>query len=190
MDSDFKNLAANLAHNLIEIRQVRNLTQEALAKIVDVPRSTIANLESGEGNPSLLNLFKLSHALHIPIEKLLATKSIQCILIPSDEIEVQKRSQGDVLVYKLLPDPLPNMDIDRMEIAPGAQMRGTPHPQGTKEYLHCIQGEISVKINQEIYVVKKGDVLTFPGSVHHAYMNHGKNGAIGVSVVALTPMPI
>lgn len=187
MESDFKNLAINLAHHLIEIRQARGLTQEALAKLVDVPRSTIANLESGEGNPSLHNLSKLSHALHLPIEKLLAPKSIQCTLIPAKAIEVHKRSQGDVLIYKLLPDPLPNMDIDRIEIAPGAQMKGTPHPQGTKEYLHCIQGEISVKINHEIFLVKRGDVLAFPGAVHHSYMNRGNNEAIGVSVVALTP---
>ncbi len=188
MDNDFKALANNLAHNLVEIRQLRNLTQDALARLVDVPRSTIANLESGEGNPSLANLSKLSHALHIPIEKLLTPRKIKCTLVEAKNIEVQKRSQGEVLVHKLLPDPLPNMDIDRLELNPGSQMKGTPHPSGTKEYLHCIMGEMTVKISGESFVVKKGDVLAFPGETHHTYINNGKGMAIGISVVALTPL--
>lgn len=187
MDDSYHNLTLNLAHNLLEIRQLRNLTQANLAKLVNLPRSTIANLETGEGNPTLSNLYKISHALHIPIEKLIANKKINCTLIPANEIEVFRRSQGDVLVYKLLPDPLPNMDIDRIEIAVGAQMRGTPHPQGTREYFHCIHGEISIKISQDIFIVKKGDVFAFPGFVHHSYINSGKIDAVGISVVVLTP---
>lgn len=188
MNKEFELLSRNLAHNLLELRQRRNLTQEALAKLVGVPRSTIANLESGEGNPSLTNLARLSAALHIPIEKLLTPQDVVCKLIPADEVTVQTRSQGAVLIYKLLPDVLPNMDIDRLEIAPGAQMKGMPHPSGTKEYFHCIQGEMTVTVLGSSYVVKKGDVLAFPGEVNHVYSNKGKVLAIGVSVVALTPI--
>ncbi len=188
MDKEFELLSHNLAHNLLELRQRRNLTQEALAKLVGVPRSTIANLESGVGNPSLTNLARLSAALHIPIEKLLTPQDIICKLIPADEVTVQTRSQGAVLIYKLLPDALPNMDIDRIEIEPGAQMKGTPHPSGTKEYFHCIQGEMTVTILGNTYVVKKGDVLAFPGEVNHVYVNKGKGLAVGMSVVVLTPL--
>ena len=46
-------VSRHLARNLAALRQVRSLTQQALAKAAGVPRSTIANLESGDGNPSL-----------------------------------------------------------------------------------------------------------------------------------------
>lgn len=188
MDKEFEYFSRNLAHHLIELRQRRGLTQESLAKLVGLPRSTIANLESGEGNPSLTNLARLSAALHIPIEKLLTPQDVVCKLIPAEEVTVQTRAQGAVLIYKLLPDALPNMDIDRLEIAPGNQMKGTPHPSGTKEYFHCIQGEMTVTVLGVSYVVKKGDVLAFPGEVNHVYSNKAKSVAIGVSVVALTPI--
>lgn len=187
MDKDFELLSHNLAHNLLELRQRRNLTQEALARLVNVPRSTIANLESGVGNPSLTNLAKLSAALHIPIEKLLTPQTAVCKLIPAKEVEVEKRGQGMVEVYKLLPENLPNMDIDRIEVQSGGVMKGTPHSSGTKEYFHCIQGEMTVNVLGNIFIVKKGDVLAFPGEVNHSYANKGKILAIGVSVVALTP---
>jgi XRE family transcriptional regulator, regulator of sulfur utilization len=190
MDEEFKGLAQHLAHNLIELRQRRNMTQEALAKMVGLPRSTIANLESGEGNPSLTNLARLSQALQIPIENLLTPKRAACKLIAANDIPVQERSQGQVKIYKLLPDHLPNMDIDRIEISPGSQMKGVPHPQGTKEYFHCLQGEMTVSVLGNQYTVKKGDVLAFPGETNHVYLNKGKTIAIGVSVVALIPVGV
>src|SRR3954462_15868205 len=44
--------ASHLARNLVSLRHVRGLTQDGLAKAAAVPRSTVANLESGAGNPS------------------------------------------------------------------------------------------------------------------------------------------
>jgi DNA-binding XRE family transcriptional regulator len=66
-------VSRHLARNLIALRQVRALTQEALAKAADVPRSTIANLESGDGNPSLAVLVKVARALQTSIDELTAS---------------------------------------------------------------------------------------------------------------------
>lgn len=190
MDNDYDALARNLAHNLVELRQKRNLTQEGLAKLVNLPRSTIANLESGEGNPSLINLAKLSGALSISIEQLLVPQRAICQLIEADTVQVQERAQGAIKVYKLLPDQIPNMVIDRFELRPGAQMKGTPHTAGTKEYFHCIQGEVTIGVFSEKYLVKKGDVFVFPGEANHSYANTGKALAIGLSVVVMAPVGV
>ena len=50
----------HLARNLASLRHARALTQDALARAAAVPRSTIANLESGAGNPSLVVLVKVA----------------------------------------------------------------------------------------------------------------------------------
>lgn len=190
MEAEFEALAKNLAHNLLELRQKRNLTQDGLAKLVGLPRSTIANLESGEGNPSLVNLAKLSGALHISIEQLLIPQRAICQLIPAANIPEQERAQGMVKIFKLLPDRIPNMELDRIELKPGAQMKGIPHSAGTKEYFHCIQGELTVNVFGQKFVVQKGDVFAFPGEVNHSYVNSGKTMAIGLSVVIMAPVGI
>ena len=64
--------ASHLARNLVSLRHTRGLTQDMLAREAGVPRSTIANLESGEGNPSLAVLVKVGLALAVPIDELLA----------------------------------------------------------------------------------------------------------------------
>lgn len=188
MTENFEKLAQNLAHQLLEIRQKRGLTQEALAKLVGLPRSTVANLESGQGNPSLVNLAKIAGATGVSIEKLLLPPQAICRLVKEEEMPVQERSQGQVAIYKLLPDSLPHTEVDRIELKPGALMKGIPHSSGTKEYFHCIQGEITVQIFSQPYLVKKGDVLAFPGEANHSYLNSGKSLAIGISVVVMTPI--
>jgi len=51
-----------------ELREKRNLTQEALAEKVDVTRQTILFLEKGKYNPSLRLAYKIAQQLNSKIE--------------------------------------------------------------------------------------------------------------------------
>ena len=51
-----------------ELREKRNLTQEALAEKVDVTRQTILFLEKGKYNPSLRLACKIAKVLNSKIE--------------------------------------------------------------------------------------------------------------------------
>ena len=55
---------------LKELREKRNLTQEALAEKVDVTRQTILFLEKGKYNPSLRLAYKIAKVLNAKIEEL------------------------------------------------------------------------------------------------------------------------
>ena len=51
-----------------ELREKRNLTQEALAEKVDVTRQTILFLERGKYNPSLRLAYRIARVLNSKIE--------------------------------------------------------------------------------------------------------------------------
>jgi putative transcriptional regulator len=51
-----------------EFREKRGITQEALAKKVDVTRQTILFLEKGKYNPSLRLAYKIARQLNVKIE--------------------------------------------------------------------------------------------------------------------------
>jgi len=51
-----------------EFREKLGITQEALAKKVDVARQTILFLEKGKYNPSLRLAYKIARALDVKIE--------------------------------------------------------------------------------------------------------------------------
>lgn len=93
------------------------------------------------------------------------------------------------MIRQLLPDPIPGMLIDRMEIAPRGRITGVPHMPGTREYFTCESGEVVLAVAGESFRVGPGDVLVFRGDQRHSYTNPGRDPAVGYSVVLLTRAP-
>jgi transcriptional regulator with XRE-family HTH domain len=178
-------VAGHLARNLSALRHVRGLTQDTLAKAAGVPRSTIANLESGEGNPSLAVLVKVASALGAPIDELLGAPRARVRKWASADIAVQQTG-GGVSLRPLVPEPAPGELLNIMEFQPGANMRGTPHLPGTREYFTCLEGRVVIFVTGDRHELEAGEVLAFPGNVPHAYQNASKTApARGISVVIL-----
>ncbi|MGK3961391.1 helix-turn-helix domain-containing protein [Sorangium sp. So ce118] len=182
MDQDAE-LAGRLARNIKQLREARGLTQQQLAKLAGVPRATWAHLESGAANPTLGVLHRAAAALQVSIEEMLAAPRATCQLYARDALPT--RSPGQALVRKLLPDPIPGMEMDRIEIPPGGRMTGVPHTPGTREYLTCESGELQLVVSGERFTLGSGDVAVFRGDQRHSYHNPGKQPAVGYSVVVL-----
>ncbi len=91
-------------------------------------------------------------------------------------------------MHKILPDPIPGMEIDRIELLPGARMTGAPHRPGTREYLTCERGRLALWAAGERFELSPGDVAAFQGDQPHSYQNLGGVPAVGFSVVTLAPM--
>ncbi len=178
-------VAGHLARNLAALRHVRGLTQEALAKAAGVPRSTVTNLESGAGNPSLAVLVKVAGALAVPIDELLASPRAQVRQWAEADLAASARGKG-VRLRPLVPEPVPDGILEVMELAPAATMRGTPHLPGTREYFTCLRGKVSIFVAGEQYDLATGDVLAFPGNVPHFYRNaDSRQEATGITIVIL-----
>lgn len=176
-------LSSRLAKNIKLLREARGLTQQQIAKLAGVPRATWAHLESGAANPTLGILHRAAAALQVSIEELISIPKAACQLYAKDSLPT--RSPGQVLVRKLLPDPIPGMEMDRIEIQPAGRMTGVPHTPGTREYLTCESGEIDLLVAGERFHLAPGDVAVFRGDQRHSYHNPGARPAVGYSVVVL-----
>lgn len=178
-------VAAHLARNLVALRHVRNLTQGALAKAAGVPRSTISNLESSSGNPSLTVLVKVANTLGVPLDELLASPRAKVRKWTQDELPSQNAGRG-VTIRSLLPERVPEELLNIMEFGPGASMRGSPHLPGTREFFTCLAGTVTIFVAGDRFDLSAGDALAFPGNVPHSYRNPDANRAAqGVSAVIL-----
>ncbi|AKT39483.1 XRE family transcriptional regulator [Chondromyces crocatus] len=176
-------LSGRLAKNTKQLREARGLTQLQIAKLAGVPRATWAHLESGEANPTLAVLDRAATALQVSIEELLSAPRANARFYAHGSLPV--RTPGQATVRKLLPDPIPGMAIERVEIARGGRMVGVPHTPGTREYLTVESGEIQLIVAGETWSVTPGDVVVFRGDQRHSYHNPGRAPAIGYSVVVL-----
>lgn len=57
-----------MKNRLEEIRKERGITQEDLAKILEVSRQTVGSLENGRYNPSIILAFKIARYFKMAIE--------------------------------------------------------------------------------------------------------------------------
>ncbi len=181
------NASANLARNLRDLRESRRLSQAQLSKLAGIPRPTLANMESGSANPTLSVVLRLANALQVLIEELIAPpRSTGRLYVAAD---LPTRQRGRVNIRKLLPDPMPGLDIERMQIPAGDHLVGIPHTRGTREYLTCETGQVVVTAPGNRWTLQAGDVLVFRGDQRHSYHNPGTASAVAYSVVSLSPAP-
>jgi transcriptional regulator with XRE-family HTH domain len=180
--------ASNLGRNIQELREARGLSQQQIAQAAGIPRATWANLESGAANPTLAVLVRVAQALQVRLEELIEPPRRAGRLFKAAGLPSRKR--GSVTVRKLLPESIAGLEIERMELPPGASMAGIPHTPGTREYLTCEEGQIELSTGGEVWTLSPGDVVVFRGDQRHGYRNPGGSVAVAYSVVAFAPVAV
>jgi XRE family transcriptional regulator, regulator of sulfur utilization len=179
-------LAQNLGENLRRLREQRGLSQQQIARLAKIPRPTWSNLESGEANPTLEVLAKAANALQVRLEELIGPPKHEARLYPAATIK--KRQRGPTTIRQLLPEALPGLEIERMELPPGASFAGIPHTAGTREYLTAERGKIELTASGVRFMLETGDVVVFRGDQRHGYRNPTDSIAIAYSVVTFAPV--
>lgn len=171
----------NLAHNLRQLRELRGYTQHQLAKLAGVPRPTLGHLESGAGNPTLTVLVRIASALGVTVDELIAAPRASARRYTAEELP--SRVRAGVTVRQLVPDAIPGVLVERMELPVGARMSGVPHTAGTREYLCCERGRIELIASGESWALDPGDVVVFRGDQRHGYVNLSDRVSVAYSVV-------
>ena len=172
---------ARLGANLRALRETRGYTQQQLATLAGVPRPTLGHLETGGGNPTLAVMLKLASAFGVTLEELVATPRSTARKYAADELPVRVKS--GVTVRQLVPDAIPGVQVERMELPRGARMAGVPHVPGTREYLCCERGSLQLVAGGEPWELGPGDVVVFRGDQRHGYANVGDGVAVAYSLV-------
>jgi transcriptional regulator with XRE-family HTH domain len=163
----------------------RGLSQSQLAQQAGVPRATWTNLESGGANPTLAVLTRVAGTLRVSIEELISPPKAETRLYRPEALTTRTRT--GVRVRQLLPDPLPGLQLERMEIPEGKRMVGVPHTPGTREYLTCERGQVALVVAGKTFTLEPGDVLVFRGDQRHSYHNPGSGMAVAYTAVVLAP---
>jgi transcriptional regulator with XRE-family HTH domain len=173
----------HLAHNVRELRSARGLSQVRAAERAGIPRGTWATVEIGGSNPTLNVLLGIASALQVSLEELVSPPRGSGRLVPREALA--KRRRNGVTVYDLIPEALPSTQMQRMHFEAGAAMSGVPHTAGTREYLACERGAITLVAGGTTWQLGEGDVVIFRGDQRHSYRNPSRRVAVAYSVVVL-----
>lgn len=181
-------MISNLVGNKIrEIRAMRKMTQQQLANRADIPRATLASMERDDSNPSLAAVYKIAVALDITIDALLAVKNQRVTVTRAKDMSRSESGDGCYQATAISPASNAHFHQQLFQLDAHSVYHGKPHPPGSEEYLHIIEGEVTLDAAGEEANLSKGDSACFRSNIEHSYYNPGDTQAVGIVTILVFP---
>lgn len=161
---------ALIAASLRRERERTGLSVTELAKQAGIAKSTLSQLESGTGNPSVETLWALAMALGVPVSRLIDPPRATVEVIRAGEGPIAYAEQAHYAATLLASCP-PGVrrDIYRLCVQPGEPRVSKPHPAGTVEHLVISTGRALAGPVEEPVELGPGDYITYPGDMPHIF---------------------
>ncbi|EGQ78688.1 DNA-binding protein [Fusobacterium animalis ATCC 51191] len=160
-----------VSENIKRIRQEKNLSLGDLAKLSDVSKSMLAQIERGEGNPTLSTLWKIANGMQVSFNTLISQPKLPYKVIKLAEIEPILDMNGELKNYSLFSDIENNFSVYQIEVGKEISWISEAHLHGTAEFVIVIQGTLEIKLEEKTFILKKGENLWFKADVLHSYCN-------------------
>jgi transcriptional regulator with XRE-family HTH domain len=159
-----------IASSLRRERARAGLSLTEVAKRAGIAKSTLSQLESGTGNPSVETLWALCVALEVQFAALVDP--------PRPKVQVIRANEGPA-IYSEHADysatlvascpPKARRDIYRIEVAPGPGRESQPHMPGIVEHVVLSTGRALVGPISEPVELRPGDYIAYPGDLPHVF---------------------
>ncbi|MFD0404224.1 helix-turn-helix domain-containing protein [Kitasatospora sp. NPDC127116] len=163
-------LIGQIAASIRRERERSGLSMAELARRAGIAKSTLSQLESGAGNPSVETLWALGVALNVPFSRLVDPPRPVVKVIRAGEGPVTHSERADYAATALSSCP-PNArrDIYRIEAQPGEARASDPHMPGTVEHVLIGAGRALVGPTEAPVELGPGDYVSYPGDTPHVF---------------------
>ena len=157
-----------IAASLRRERERAGLSLSELAKRAGIAKSTLSQLESASGNPSVETLWALGVALGVPFSRLVDPPTPQVRVIRAGEglAIYSERAHYTATLLASCP-PGARRDIYALRLEPGPARESEPHMPGTVEHVIVSTGRMLAGPQTEPVELGPGDYLLYPGDVPH-----------------------
>ena len=168
-----------VAKNIKRLREENKLSMDELAKLSGVSKSMLAQIERGDGNPTLSTLWKLSNGMKVPFDALTVRPKSPCEIVKTHEIQPLLEDNGKVKNYPIFPDDENRrFAVYYLELDTGSYWESEPHLKGTTEFITVFTGKIEIHADGQSFIVEKGESIRFKADIGHSYKNIGNESAI------------
>jgi transcriptional regulator with XRE-family HTH domain len=163
-------VVALISMSLRRERARAGLTLTELARRAGIAKSTLSQLESGTGNPSLETLWALALALGVPLSRLVDPPhhGIQVIRAGEGPVMHAEHASYDAAMLSSCP-PGARRDIYRVIGQPDSPHLAHPHMPGTMEHLIIGSGRVLAGPEGEAVELGPGDYVRYPSDVPHIF---------------------
>lgn len=159
-----------IAASLRRERARAGLSLTEVARRAGVSKSTLSQLESGTGNPSVETLWALGVALDVPFAKLVDPPRPRVQVIRAGEGPAVHSEKADYVATLLSSCP-PNArrDLYLVTAQPGTPRESDPHMPGVVEHVVLASGRAYAGIPDDPVELHPGDYLAYPGDAPHIF---------------------
>ncbi|MGW2867521.1 helix-turn-helix domain-containing protein [Kitasatospora sp. NPDC001225] len=163
-------LIGQIAAAIRRERERSGLSMAELARRAGIAKSTLSQLESGAGNPSVETLWALGVALNVPFSRLVDPPRpvVKVIRVGEGPVTHSERADYAATVLSSCP-PNARRDIYRIEAQPGETRASDPHMPGTVEHVLIGAGRALVGPTEAPVELGPGDYVSYPGDAPHVF---------------------
>lgn len=162
-------MVAVVGANIRRLRARAGWSLGELARRSDVGKSTLSQLESGQGNPGVETLVAVSVALGIPFGELVIEARPEIDVLPAGEGPLIESS--DRIFRARLLQSTGRRGVAELyvyDLRAGGVFEAEPHPRGVVETIVCLTGRVRAGPEPGVEL-GPGDRATFPADQPHRY---------------------
>ncbi|MBN3042929.1 helix-turn-helix transcriptional regulator [Pectobacterium brasiliense] len=161
---------ARLAVSIRRERERLNLSVTELAKRARLAKSTLSQLETGIGNPSLETLWALAMALDVQVSQLIGQPRQHVQVIRANEGAATYSEQANYAATLLAACPAgAQRDIYRLKVQPGEARVSQPHRPRTIEHVILSSGRARIGPVTQPVELNAGDYISYSADVPHLF---------------------
>jgi transcriptional regulator with XRE-family HTH domain len=151
-------------------RRRSGLSLTEVARRAGIAKSTLSQLESGTGNPSIETLWALCVALDTPFSRLLdpPRPAVQVIRAGEGPTVAAARADYQATLLTACP-PGARRDVYRITAEPGPGRLSDPHMPGVVEHAVLSAGRALVGLADSPVELAPGDYVCYPADVPHVF---------------------
>lgn len=182
-----------IARRISITRRERGLTFDHLAARSGVSKGMLVQIEQGRANPSIATLYKVAVGLGISVAELIASAEegyVPVRVVPASRSStVWKGPAGGMATLLAGADGADLFELWMWELAAGERYVAEPHPPGTQELLHVLQGTLRLEVDGVEFLVEAGASVFAHTDRPHAYACAGADSTRFFMVVSQPGLP-
>lgn len=151
-------------------REAAGLSLTEAARRAQIAKSTLSQLESGVGNPSVETLWALALALDVSFTDLVDPPRAGVVIMRAGEGEPVRSEHSDYAITLLAHAPAGSRrDLYKLAAEPGPARESEPHTPGTIEHVILTAGSAKVGPSGSPATLHAGDYISYPGDAPHVF---------------------
>ncbi|WP_080876093.1 helix-turn-helix domain-containing protein [Oceanobacillus timonensis] len=165
-----------ISKNLQAIRKERGWSLDKTAKMTEVSKAMLAQIERGESVPTVTTLWKIANGLKVSFSSLISQQTNSVRVIKKQDRNLVTEEENHYRVHTVVPfSPEKQFEVFTVELDPDNEHTSLPHNPGVEEHVFVKKGQLEMDIDGTVETVDEEEAIIFDGNQPHIYRNIGDN---------------